>query len=259
MRDAPSWPQPGRDHPDLVARFADFYQELAAIKAAQAGGWLAAYLAGDDSPQPVTGSEFAKRVNARLLALLQRQARRYADDTGTAAGQAERQARYLMAALADEVLIFELDWPGRDAWLSVLLEQSVFDSSNAGSRFFTMAEQLVQETPRTPLQAELASVFLLAMELGFKGRYRARHAQPHLEKIRGQLYQVVFAAGGKLDDDQPAFAEAYAYPLTGRRDERLAPLTPWRNLGLYGLIGYLLLSVVAWFVLMHPFEHYLNS
>ncbi|ACR31155.1 DotU family type IV/VI secretion system protein [Burkholderia glumae] len=259
MRDAPHWPQPHPGTPDLVARFADFYQELAAIKAAQTGGWLAVYLAGDGAPQPVTGSEFAKRVSARLLALLQRQERRHADEADTAAGRAERQARYLMAALADEVLIFELDWPGRDAWLPVLLEQAMFGSSNAGSRFFSMAEQLIQDTARTALQAELASVFLLAMELGFKGRYRARQAQPQLERIRGQLYQVVFAASGKLDDEQPAFAEAYAYPLTGRRDERLAPLSPWRNLGLYGLIGYLVLSVIAWFVLMHPFEHYLNG
>ncbi|MGF7187831.1 type VI secretion system protein ImpK [Robbsia andropogonis] len=259
MRDAPTWPQQRHNHSNLVARFADFYQELAAIKTAQTGGWLAAYLASGDLPQPVTDIEFAKRVNARLLARLQRQARRHADDTGTPAGHAAQQARYLMAALADEVLIFELDWPGRDAWLSVLLEHTMFDSSNAGSRFFVMAEQLVGETPRTPLQAELASVFLLAMELGFKGRYRSRQAQPHLEKIRGQLYEVVFVAGGRLNDEQPAFANAYAYPLTGRYDERLAPLSPWRNLALYGLIGYLVLSLVAWFVLMHPFEHYLNS
>ncbi|HTH74958.1 MAG TPA: DotU family type IV/VI secretion system protein [Trinickia sp.] len=260
MREAPEWLEPRRGSFELVARFADFYQEVAAIKQAQADGWLGAYLAGEHAPQPGTGAEFAQRISARLLGALRRQERRCSDGEASEAGQLERKALYLMAALADEILIFELEWPGRDAWLAVLLEQSMFGSSHAGSRFFAMAEQLVRDDLRTPLHVDLAAVFLLAMELGFKGRYRARQAQPQLDKIRGQLYQLVSSsASGTPSESEHAFAQAYAYSLTGHRDERLAPVSPWRNLGLYGLIGYLLLTTAAWIVLMHPFERYLNT
>ncbi|RDU94731.1 DotU family type IV/VI secretion system protein [Trinickia dinghuensis] len=259
MREAPTWLAPPPGNLELVARFADFYQEVAALKRAQADGWLAAYLAGENAPQPTTSAEFAQRASARLLGALRQQERRCTAQAGSEAGQLERTALYLMAALADEILIFELDWPGREAWLGVLLEQSMFGSSNAGSRFFSKAEQLVRDNLHAPLRIDLASVFLLALELGFKGCYRARQAQPQLDKIRSQLYQLVSASGRHVYDDEPAFAQAYAYPLTGRRDERLAPISPWRNLGLYGLIAYLALTTVAWIVLMHPFARYLNS
>jgi type VI secretion system protein ImpK len=259
MREAPEWLEPRQGEFELVARFADFYQEVAAIKRAQADGWLAAYLAGEHSPQPSTGAEFAQRVSARLLGALRQQERGCVGEPSSEAGELERKALYLMAALADEILIFELEWPGRDAWLAVLLEQTMFGSSNAGSQFFTMAEQLMHDEPHSPLHVDLAAVFLLAMELGFKGRYRARQAQPLLDKIRSRLYQLVWNAGSDVGESKHAFSAAYGYALMGHRDERLAPVSPWRNLGLYGLLGYLLLTTVAWIVLMHPFERYLNS
>lgn len=262
MHEAPRWPEQHQSTYALVARFADFYQEIAGIKRAQAEGRLAGYLAGNTTTTPSNAAEFAQRVSARLLGLLQQQQRNCSADAGSEAGQLEHKALYLMAALADEILIFELDWPGRDAWLPVLLEQAMFDSSSAGSRFFSMANQLVRDNLRSPMHRDLAAVFLLAMELGFKGCFRARQAQPELDQVRNQLYRLVAttgAASGNAAAEAPAFARAYAYPLIGRRDERLAPVSPWRSLGLYGLIGYLLLSSVIWIVLMHPFEQYLNT
>ncbi|WP_414449375.1 DotU family type IV/VI secretion system protein [Burkholderia sp. 22PA0099] len=259
MHDAPAWPQPRTGSYVLVARFADFYQDVAALRRAQAEGRMAAHLAGDGGALPTTGAEFAARAAARLRALLQQQARRCTETPGTEDSRLEQQALYLMTALADEILIFELDWAGHDAWLDVLLEQAMFGTGNAGSRFFAMAEALVEASLPTPRHVDLAAVFLLAMELGFRGRYRARQAQPHLDRIRERLFQRVSAAGASPDDDGPAFAQAYAYPLTGSRDERLAPVSPWRNLGLYGLAAFLVLGVVTWLVLMHPFERFLNS
>ncbi len=264
MRDAPAWLQshagPGATgRYVLVSRFADFYQEVAALRRAEAEGRLAAHLAGDGGVLPATGAEFAARASARLLALLQQQARRCTETPGTENSRLERQALYLMTAVADEVLIFELDWAGRDAWLDVLLEHAMFGSGNAGTRFFALAEALVDTSVPTAAHLDLAAVFLLAMELGFRGRYRARQAQSHLDRIRKRLFHLVTEAGASPSDDGPAFAQAYAYPLAGSRDERLAPVTPWRNLGLYGLAGFLLLGAVTWLVLMHGFERFLNS
>lgn len=243
----------------LVAQFADFYEEVAGIKRAQSEARLAAYLGVDNTPAaPAQMDELARRMSARLLNLLRQQERNCTADAASEAGQLQRKALYVMAALADEVMIFVLEWPGRELWLSVLLEQSMFDSSNAGSRFFTMAQQLMKDNIRSRLHIDLAAVFLLAMELGFKGSLRARQGQAELDSMRQRLYQFVTAShadGIAL----PAFPEAYDYPLQGLRDERLAPLSPWRNLGLYGLLGYALASAVLWLVLMYPFERYMGA
>lgn len=257
----------------LVAQFADFYEEVAGIKRAQAEGRLAAYLGMDGAPAPAPAdklaadklaNEQAQRVAARLLKLLRQQERNTTADAASEAGRLERKALYVMAALADEILIFELVWPGREVWLTVLLEQAMFDSSNAGSRFFSMAQQLLQDNIRSRLHIDLAAVFLLAMELGFKGCLRARQGQTELAAMRHRLYQFVTASpsgdrGGSGGGIVPAFAEAYDYPLQGLRDERLAPVSPWRNLGLYGLLGYVLASAVLWLALMYPFERYIGA
>jgi len=260
MNEPRVWPERSHSAYALVARFAEFYREVAAIKRAQVEGRLASYLAGDNAPAPSHAAEFAQRVSARLLILLKQQERNCSADAASEAGQLERKALYLMAALADEIFIFELDWPGCDAWLPVLLEHSMFGTSNAGSRFFSMANQLVRDNLRSPMQMDFAAIFLLAMELGFKGCFRARQAQAELVQVRNQLYRIVAISGenGGHEPKSAAFAQAYAYTLTGRADERLAPVSPWCNLGLYGLVGYLLLSTVIWMMLMYPFERYLS-
>lgn len=242
----------------LVAQFADFYEEVAGIKRAQKEGRLAVYLGLDGSPTAVAPEQLARCVSTRLLELLRRQERDSLVDAASEAGQLQRKARYAMAALADEIMIFELAWPAREAWLEVLLEQAMFDSSHAGSRFFTMAQQLVHDNIRSRLHIDLAAVFLLALELGFKGSLRARQGQTELAAVRQRLYQFVTASHA-AGIATPAFAQAYDYPLQGARDERLAPVSPWRNLGIYGLIGYVLASAALWLVLMYPFERYLGA
>lgn len=246
----------------LVGQFADFYEEVASIKRAQQEARLAAYL-GIETPTAgapaVAPAELARRVSAHLLEVLRRQERACLADSASEAGQLQRKALYVMAALADEIMIFELEWPARDAWLAVLLEQRMFDSSHAGSRFFTMAQQLLHDNIRSRLHVDLAAVFLLAMELGFKGSRRARQGQTELDALRARLYQFVTASNDADGTDLPAFAEAYGYPLQGLSDERLAPVSPWRNLGVYCLLGYVLASAVLWLALMHPFERYLGA
>lgn len=266
MNDTAFWLPSLHSRFTLVANFADFYQEVAHIKRAQSESRLASYLSGSESAPPSEPIDFARRVNVRLAKLLKEQRQRNRADATSEVGKLEEQARYVMAALADEVLIFELDWPGRDAWLQVLLEKTMFDSSNAGSRFFSLARKLVTDNVRSPLHRDLAAVFLLALELGFKGCWRSRQGQSELAAMRHQLYQLAAPAHHHVLTDEdgltqptPACEQAYAFPLRGIRDERLAPISPWRNLALYGLAGYLMATVVLWLMLMYPFERYIGA
>lgn len=241
---------------------ADFYQEIAGIKRAGNEGRLAQYLAGDDTTLPVTAAEFAQLVSSRLCGFLRQQQHDFQRKATAQEIKVHNLALYLMAAVADEIFILDLDWPGRDAWLSVLIEHKLFKTRNAGSRFFQLAADLTQMQSRDPLYIDLAAVILLSLVLGFKGAYRGRQGEAALHEIRTQLFNLVNQKSRRtppLPARQNAFAQAYRYVLQGGEDERLAPLSPWFSLGAYAVLAYLFLSIVTWLILMHPVEQYFGG
>lgn len=261
--DKPQLPTPSVNPFLLLDRCADFYQEIANIKAAQAEGRLAAYLAPNEAQKLTSPSDFAERISARLANMLRQQYRDFQRDGAANQRQIHSAIVYLMTALADEVFILELDWPGRDAWLNVLLEQKLFKTNNAGVHFFKMAQQLIKSHKRNALTRELAAVFLMALAMGFKGCYRGGQGQISLLRVRKQLYEMLRDKSFPVEPPKgsrpwPAFVQAYQFLLHTGKDERLAPASPWKNLSLYTLASYLMLSLVAWLLLMHPFEKYIS-
>lgn len=250
------------EHLFFLSGCADFYQEIAWIKRAHSEGRLAQYLASDGTAPPVTAAEFALRVSARLYTFLSRQQHDYRRTATTQETEVHDLALYLMAAVADEIFILELDWPGCDAWLDVLIEHKLFKTRNAGTRFFQIAADLMRIKNRDPLHTDLAAVVLLSLALGFKGRYRGPQGEAALHEIRTQLFNLVNRNSHgipQLHDRENAFAQAYQPLLQGGADERLAPLSPWATLGAYAALAYLVLSVVTWLILMHPVEQYFGG
>lgn len=244
----------------LLACFAEFYEEVASIKLAIIEGRLSSYLTVGDEVPPTRGAELALRVSSRLAVILGNQARTIAA-AGTAGEiKAHNGARYVMAALADEIFILDphLEWAGREAWVEELLEYRIFRSQDAGERFFRLADQLLHSAGRDPLHADLASVFLLALQLGFKGRYRGEHGIKTLRDYRQRLYKFAQQPGHYGQDIHDgrhrAFQQAYQHLLKGERDERRAPLSRWYALGRIAFGVYLALSTLVWVVLMYPFE-----
>ena len=92
-----------------------------------------------------------------------------------------------MAALADEALL-RIEWPGRDVWTSCLIEESLFQSRVAGDLFFDRLDELLRT--RDPARIELSSIYLLALSLGFEGRYRGTDSAPRMESYRAALYRL---------------------------------------------------------------------
>jgi type VI secretion system protein ImpK len=201
------------------------------------------------------GADLALRVSSRLAGILRAQVRDVAGRGTTTEIEAYTTAQYVMAALADEIFILdpELPWAGRDAWLEVLLEQKLFHTRDAGQRFFLSADQILRAPERTALHTELASVFLLALQLGFKGRYRGEHGAETLRDYRRQLYNFT-RQQSVADPSQPAFLQAYQHLLQEEQEERYAPLSRWFALGRVALLGYLVVSSLVWLALMYPFE-----
>ncbi|HYN20110.1 MAG TPA: DotU family type IV/VI secretion system protein [Thermoanaerobaculia bacterium] len=205
----------------LLDRFQDFYREVLRLKQSVAHGtWVFDAQGGtteDLSPTAVWRS---------LLALLERQALDASRSGGDFALEVYRRAQYGMSALADEVFL-HLDWPGREAWRSHLLESRLFGSHRAGDELFERVEELLHD--RDNVYGELARVYLMVLALGFQGKYRGHpEAERELESYRRRLFRFIFGRDPQaVRGDERLMPEAYASTLDEGSGSTLPHLKPW--------------------------------
>ena len=233
-----------REESFLTASFRDFYREVARFrKLVEEGDWLS-----EGAPEEDSGDRSRQASTAvwkSLLIILERQALLAQRSRGDYALKIFAEAQYVMAALADEIFL-HLDWGGRDAWNSNILESKLFRSHRAGEQVFERLEALLAE--RNPLHQSLAEVYLMALGLGFMGRFRdAEDGETRLAHYRRRLFDFIY-------DDEPElpregallFPQAYANTLDKGNPARLPNLRPW-ILGFFFLaLVWVLLSIPLW-------------
>jgi len=225
----------------VLRAFREFYAELARQRrAVRAAPWPRAASADGEDP----GAPGAAAVSGRLLALLERQALEAGRHGGQAGAGFYRDAQYVMAALADEVFL-HLDWWGRGAWAASLLEARLFGTQVAGERVFERIGQLLRD--HDPVQRDLAAVYLMALSLGFQGRYRDSPDAYRLEELRRELFGFVFRRQPSLvRGERRLFPGAYEHTL------RSAPPPPPRRAVRWAAVlagvslAYLLAAGLAW-------------
>jgi len=153
-------------------------------------------------------------------------------------------AQYIMAAFADEVFI-NLNWVGKQAWTSNLLESTLFQSHVAGEVFFERADLLLRE--RDPAEKNLAAVYLMALSLGFQGKYRNVNDRGRLSHYRRELFAFAFSQPSDLHDEaKVAFPDAYIQDLRQEKKRKLTNPRFWVALCGIVFLGYLLVSHILW-------------
>ncbi|MBM4440926.1 MAG: DotU family type IV/VI secretion system protein [Candidatus Rokubacteria bacterium] len=226
----------------LLARFREFYREVIRLKQmVQGGTWHTAPPPETPAPAaaaaPGEGTQVAARVWQRLVSILETQALTAGRSTGAYGAELYREAQYVMAALADEVFL-NTEWEGRETWRSNLVEARLFGSHKAGDELFQRLETLLSR--RDPVWAEVAKVYLMALALGFRGRFRGLDDGGQLDAYRRQLFTFVFQRKPELQTStRPLFEEAYAHTLTEGRGQRLPTARPW---------AFVLVAVIAMFL-----------
>ncbi|NKZ40182.1 MULTISPECIES: DotU family type IV/VI secretion system protein [Oleiagrimonas] len=238
----------------LLEHFSAFYEELARIKQAARSQELTRLLEPDTPHAEIDPHVMAERVAARLLAVMDAQMH---EVRGTATGaemDAYRRTRYVMAALADEICIFDLSRPGTNDWTAHwtehLIEYSIARSRIAGRQFFALAKALVECRAPSVLEANLAAVFLLALQLGFQGMYRGPEGRNVLRAYRSRLYKLA-RLGDIGKQREHAFPQAYDYAVqVDESSVQIRPaLSPWLRAAAYVTVGYLLVSSAIWLTL----------
>ena len=126
------------------------------------------------------------------------------------------EGQYVMAAFADDIFI-HLDWEGKRAWTSNLIESTLFQSHVAGELFFDKLDRLLRD--RDPADRSLAAIYLSAISLGFRGKYHGLNDHGKLRRYRQELFAFVFRQPPDLmNEAKVAFPETYVKNL--RKEER---------------------------------------
>jgi type VI secretion system protein ImpK len=152
---------------------------------------------------------------------------------------------YVLAAVADEVLLIQcIDWPEHEAWADLPLEAILYDTSLAGDRIFEAAQELIarrRDDPRT------ATMILLALMTGFRGRYHGRDDRGIIAAMKQGLYQLVCRRSYAADDPAPyAAPNLNATTLIGQSMRPLPVLWPWLVALTAVLLAYFPLSHIIW-------------
>lgn len=232
---------------ELLAGFSRVWEEVAALREAAREGRLAAYLG---AAAEAGGDELAGRAHARLALLLEDQARRGGELAGQERRSRQRDALYVCAALIDEVMLMDLEWSGREAWLDRLLEYRFFRTRLAGRRFFERLEAFLAREGADVRHADLASLYLLALGLGFRGIHRGAAGEERLALARALLLERADATD--LEPEARLFPQAWRFRASGK-ESRLAPLRPWLRAGGFALAAWLLTSCLVWLALVQGF------
>jgi len=198
----------------------------------------------DSSLQPSTGqTKLTLLVWQNLITLF----RRNAVQILRAAGKPTDnyfEAQYVMAAFADDVFI-HLDWEGRHAWTSNLLESTLFQSHVAGEMFFEKLDHLLRE--RDPADKGLAAVYLTALSLGFRGKYHGLNDHGKLRRYRNELFNFIFRQPADLvNEGKVAFPDSYVQNLRKEKRKKLMNPRVWLAILAMVLVSYVGLSHLTW-------------
>ncbi len=163
------------------------------------------------------------------------------------------EAQYVMAAFADDVFI-HLNWEGKRAWTSNLLETALFQSHVAGEMFFDKLDRLLRD--RDPADKSLAAVYLTALSLGFRGKYHGLNDHGKLRRYRQELFAFVFRQPQDLKGDSKiAFPDSYVKNLRIEKKKKLTNPRVWLVVLGFVLVAYLAVSHGLWLSLTSRIEH----
>jgi type VI secretion system protein ImpK len=210
----------------FAAEFQDFYSEVIRLRRLAESG-VALTAPGSDTASSAASSADvqAQVISARLSGMMERQSLFAGRSVGEIGFGLYREVQYVMAALADETFL-RLDWPGRRYWTTHLLETQLFDSHTAGEEFFARMDRLLEQHERS--YTDIYAVYLMALSLGFRGKYWGVDDGGRIANYRQSLFLRVYRRRPELFVGQAQlFPEAYRHTLSDGVARRLPSPHRW--------------------------------
>lgn len=203
------------DNSLLLTQFRSFHGELRRVMALIQNSQSA--ISANENAEVSAIS--VQSIWQRLLSVLEMQALESGRIGGGLSYEVYREAQYVMAALADELLI-RTEWFGRGSW--PLLETRLFRSHASGEIFFRRLDRILAE--RDKAYSDLALIYFYALALGFRGKYGDGDDRGELERYRHRLFVHLYRRPpDDLEGPQPIFPQAYL-PTVNEVEGRRFPM-----------------------------------
>lgn len=156
-----------------------------------------------------------------------------------------RDVKYIITILADETFI-NLNWEGTEIWKLYLLEKNLFKTEIAGDKFFDMADIALNDLNNE----EMAFMYLIALSLGFKGKYRdVENSEEYLNWYKSKLYSIIHFNKERLfyPGRQHLINSCYEYTCSEGTDKMLPDTNYWIVTIVGIIILYIVISYIIWF------------
>jgi type VI secretion system protein ImpK len=244
------------EYPRVLLFFKAFYEELMRLRTVvvrQKSQMLKRV--GEKSSPAFSQKEHVIDVSDTLVNFLENQALEARKLGGSMGESVYREAQYVMAALADEVFLSLPAWEGRMFWQQYLLEQRLFRTHVAGAKFFDAAEDLLKTND--PLRLGLGFIYLTALGVGFRGKYRGVNDQGVLDDYKERLFMYVYREKPRLLDNEGEllFPEAVSATITRPLSRPLLGEVRRWSLVLAAALGiYAVLAYGVWFGVTHQLQ-----
>lgn len=223
-----------------VKQFQEFYQEIAKFK-------HLAHMAPRTASSSLSTEDALGGVPPywqEVVLTIQELANKAGNKGGPCTSEAYKEFLFLLVALADDVFL-HLEWSGKKGWQANLLESKFFHTAVAGERVFQQIERLLETRPVGC--AEMAVVYLMALALGFRGKYWGTDDHGKLEEYRRELYALAFHQDPDLtSSSHHVFPEAYTHVLKGGRVKTLPNPHKWLVGLTIGGVTFVILAHGVW-------------
>ena len=209
----------------LLAQFRDFYSEVIRLKRLiNKGLWQTPEPEGEEDDDGNSGTRSIHSVWKSLLNILKRQEANASRLSRDYMFDVYKESQFIMAALADDIFL-HLNWSGKAIWEENLLEAKLFNTHSAGDSFFEKLDRLLNNQDTQNI--ELAKIYLMALSLGFEGKYRGREGE-ELNTYRGKLFNFIKQRDAQMGKDSyRLFDQAYGYTLDQGKIKRLPHPKGW--------------------------------
>ncbi len=204
-------------------------------------------------PSSIDHQSVAQEIRERLETVLTSQYRELGSNKGGYAARYYEEAQYIMVSLADETFI-NLNWSGKEEWEDNLLESLMYNTQDAGDKFFENLDMFL-ERAHSSQTTDMAALYLIALGLGFKGKYRDAEYEATLAKYKERLYRYITSEDPALLHNQShLFPESYANIIGDRQSIQMPNIRAWwLSLCVIGG-GFVIGSSIIWLHHMQGFS-----
>ena len=201
--------------------------------------------------------ETVAKLASELIAELEIRGKDFSLYGGEYGARLYQRVIYVFAAFADEIMLAN-QWNGREVWLKTPLEVRLFGSQSAGDDIFSDIENGLADYEIG--KRDLARTYLMALNLGFKGRYKDTPSEEIINSHKSALFLLITDRDASREEAGKSFlGNVYQYNQTGGAPKLMPYLRPWLVSIASVIVLYVIASHLIWTSKVSDLEAYVQS